>query len=104
MEVKNLEGLATLNDVVIELQNIKILLNNNENSLSYQIWTISDIAAWLKLSDSFIRQKVIHARDFPPPLDNCNYKSLKLRWFARDVINWADKNSYNLPKPKKSRL
>jgi len=42
------------------------VLNNNALSLDYQIWIIVD---WLKLSQSYVRQKVIYSGDFPPPLD-----------------------------------
>jgi len=99
--VTNLERLATLNDVLAELQNIKMVLSNNNATLEYQIWTIADIASWLKLSASYVRQNLIYSLDFPPPLTTKKTKALKLRWFAKDIINWLNKNSFNLPTAKK---
>jgi len=94
---------ANLSDVLIELRNIKTVLNNNAQGLDYQVWTIADIADWLKLSQSYVRQKVIYYSDFPPPLDTKKIKALKLRWFAKDVVAWAGKNEFNLPNTKKRR-
>jgi len=63
------------------------------------LWTFSDIAEYLKLSVFTIETKVVKRPDFPNALQPCpgRHQGQK-RWFARDVIEWARRNSSGIPR------
>jgi len=63
------------------------------------LWTFSEIADYLKLSVFTVETKVVKRPDFPNALQPClgRHQGQK-RWFARDVIDWARRNSSGIPR------
>ncbi|MCL4722748.1 MAG: hypothetical protein KJZ90_00535 [Rhodocyclaceae bacterium] len=57
-----------------------------------EIWGTADIAAWLDISEVTVKMRVINRPGFPKPIDATGAQEGKKRYFAKEVINWAEKN------------
>jgi len=88
---------AVLNELVAHLKKPPIPADDI-------LWTFSEIADYLKLSTFTVETKVVVRPDFPKALQPClGSPRGQKRWFARDVMDWARKNSGNIPRGRPRR-
>lgn len=61
-----------------------------------ELWTTVDIATWLKLANSEVRDRIVKLPTFPSPFSPTQSKQGHKVWFAADVIEWARINTGKL--------
>ncbi len=61
-----------------------------------ELWTTEDIAAWLKLKNAEVRDRIVKMPTFPEPFSPTQAKQGHKVWFAADVIEWARINTGKL--------
>lgn len=61
--------------------------------VSIDLWSVKEIAAFLKRSESVVRDRVVHTPGFPPAirLPSHGGKRGQPLWKAKEVISWTDK-------------
>lgn len=89
--------LATLQDLLTQLKRPQIPPED-------ELWTVEDIAIYLKLAADTTERRVVTRPDFPAPIQPCQTgKRAAKRWFAIDVRAWARQNVSKLPTPRSGR-
>ena len=68
-----------------------------------ELWTVDDMASWLQLSVSSVKQSVICRPGFPAPLMPTGVDGAARRWLASEVTAWATQNRARLPKGRPER-
>lgn len=53
-----------------------------------QVWTTSDIADYLRMSEKYVRQTLVNEPGFPAPLKTIYRRQ---QWSAKQVIDWRMK-------------
>lgn len=71
--------------------------------LEETLWTVDEIANWLKLSKVTVELRVVTRPGFPAALRPVDTKQAQRRWFASDVVMWARKHRGTLPEPRRGR-
>lgn len=57
--------------------------------LSAEIWTIAEIAAWLRLNEDTVYRRIICLPRFPKGFRPTQAIRGEKRWWAADVKEWA---------------
>jgi prophage regulatory protein len=60
--------------------------------ITIELWSVKEIAAWLKVTENHVRGRVITSPGFPSPirLPSKGGNLGQPRWKAAKVIKWAD--------------
>ncbi|VVE77367.1 helix-turn-helix transcriptional regulator [Pandoraea sputorum] len=100
----NLEGspLADKTPIDIEallsrLDALIALLSRPQPELKDKLWSAEEIAGWMLLSASTVKQRVISQPGFPRPFQPGGLEHSQSRWFAEEVIRWAHEHRGKLP-------
>ena len=84
--------LSALNVLIEKLSAPRVALND-------ELWTVDEVATYMKLAPDTVGRRVVTRPDFPVPVQPCGTgKNAQKRWFAGAVITWARQNSSKLPK------
>ncbi|MCY1275931.1 hypothetical protein D9M70_245830 [compost metagenome] len=85
--------------LLIELQALIEQLRRPAVSPADELWTIADIATYIKLSADTTERRVVTRPDFPAPVQPCpGGQKAQKRYFADEVIKWARQNRGSVPK------
>ena len=58
--------------------------------ITVDLWSVKEIAAFLKMSESSVRERIVTADGFPKPKRLKTNRGLSHpRWKAAEVIRWA---------------
>lgn len=73
------------------------LLSRPETEIADRLWGADEIAEWMRLSPSTIKQRVICQPGFPKPFQPGGLEHSQSRWFASEIIKWAREHRGTLP-------
>ncbi|MBN9093920.1 helix-turn-helix transcriptional regulator [Pandoraea pnomenusa] len=73
------------------------LLSHPQSDLKDRLWSAEEIAGWMLLSASTVKQRVISQPGFPRPFQPGGLEHSQSRWFAGEVIRWAHEHRGKLP-------
>ena len=62
------------------------------------LWTVDDIAQWLQLSVSSVKQSVVVRPGFPAPVMPTGVDGAAKRWLASEVTQWVMQHRAQLPR------
>lgn len=95
----DMEALLSRLDMLITL------LSRPQLELQDSLWSVEEIAGWMLLSASTVKQRVVCQPGFPKPLRPGGLAQSQSRWFAGEVIKWAHQHLGKLPvrRPKGSQ-
>ena len=57
--------------------------------LSAEIWTLAEIAAWLRMNEDTVSRRIICLPRFPKGFRPTGATRGERRWWANDVKEWA---------------
>jgi len=87
-------------DLIKNLERIAKAMEASASALKVskapELWTTEDIANWLKLKNSEVRDRIVKMPTFPAPFSPTQSKQGHKVWFATDVIEWARINTGKL--------
>jgi len=87
-------------DLIKNLERIAKAMEASASALKVskapELWTTEDIANWLKLKNSEVRDRIVKMPTFPAPFSPTQSKQGHKVWFAADVIEWARINTGKL--------
>lgn len=63
-----------------------------------ELWTVDDMASWLQLSVSSVKQSVIARPGFPAPVMPTGVDGAAKRWLASEVTQWVMQHRAQLPR------
>ena len=63
-----------------------------------ELWTVDDIAVWLQLSVSSVKQSVVARPGFPVPVMPTGVDGAAKRWLASEVTQWVIQHRAQLPR------
>lgn len=63
-----------------------------------ELWTVDDIASWLQLSASSVKQSVVARPGFPAPVMPTGVDGAAKRWLSSEVTQWVTQHRAQLPR------
>lgn len=96
----------SLQQIELLMPRLEALLTNLEKfrlPVDDQLWDVTAIAEWLRLSADTVSRSVVTRPGFPEPVQPVSGALTRRRWFAGEVICWARKNRSRLPTGRSGR-
>lgn len=90
-------------DLLPRIDALVAQLSKPQIGIENTLWDGEEIADWLHLSASTVKQRVVCQPGFPKPVQPGGSKNSQPRWFASEVITWARENRGTLPTGRRGR-